>query len=137
MKFRRGALIAPLSAPLCLYVGIFVFQLVKGRLGDDLSDWLVTGPIMALGWGLIVGYPSMFLLGLPYVNWLFKKDILSIEYVCGGALVLGIVVSILFALMLGGEPSFLLGGIFSCLSVITAYVFCKIEGIKKKTKHAT
>lgn len=129
-KFYRGALIAPFIAPFCFYIGIFVFQLANGRLGNDLSEWLITGPIMTFGWGLIIGYPSMFLFGLPYVYWLRYKNKLSIAYVCTGAIFLGASVGALFSWIIGSEIAFLTIIIFSCLSLITAYAFCRIESIK-------
>lgn len=51
---------------------------------------------MAFGWGLIVGYPAMFLFGLPYVYWLLLVNKLSIKYVCSGAIFFGALVSVIF-----------------------------------------
>ncbi len=127
--FYRGALIAPFSAPLCFYIGSVVYLFAIGRLGNDLSEIFIEAPILIFGWGLIIGYPAMFLLGLPYVYWLYFKDKLSTKYVCGGAVFLGGVISIIFTVIIGIDLTFLLMMIFPFLSLITSYVFCRLEGI--------
>jgi len=133
-RFYRGALFAPFSAPLCFYVGAFFFQFANGRLGDDLSDWFITGPIIVFGWGLLIGYPAMFLFGLPYVYWLLYKDMLSIKYVYSGAIFFGALVSIVFTWIIESEISFIVIIVFSCLSLVTAYTFCRIEEITSTSK---
>ena len=131
--YWKGALIAPFFAPLSLYIASFFIQLVRGKLGDDVMEWLVHGPIMILAWGGIIGYPVMLLLGLPYVYWLRSRDSLSIEFVCGGALVLGAVVNVIFVWISDFNISLLSITLFSSMALITAYAFCRIEGIVRQS----
>jgi len=130
-QFIKGAAIAPIFAPICFYIGAFILQLVKGRLGSDLMEWLIYGPIMILGWGLIIGYPAMFLLGLPYVYYLQSRNILSLELVCAGAVLLGAFASIVLAYLIDFANSLLLVALSSAMSLVSAYAFCRIERIPR------
>ncbi len=59
--FWRGALIAPISAPLITYAGVSVLNLADGTFEWGGPD----GAAMILGLGLMFSYSAMFLLGLP------------------------------------------------------------------------
>ena len=130
--FLRGAFIAPVCTCVVFYVGVFVYQLANGKLGNDLSEWLLTGPVMVFGWGLIIAYPVMFLFGLPYVYWLRSRNKLLLKYVCAGAFFGGAVLSFLLISVLEGRMTLSIIAIFSALSLMTAFIFCKIEGINNE-----
>ena len=132
--FGSGILVAPLVAPILLYVIFWVLEIIFSPSGRHAHG--MSGLLGFLPFGIAVSYASTVLLGTPLYLGLRKLNLLTKTLFISGSAVLGVVPFLIYALILGtvlGPPKlpeyivmFLLGG---SLGSTVAGIFWYLSGL--------